>query len=70
MVAFETTVYPNFKSKELCEAYKTEGSVEVAKHVLSVGGEYANWFNKAIDFGKEEKNRWFTFANKEEILFS
>ncbi|MCV0026937.1 MULTISPECIES: phage tail assembly chaperone [Bacillus] len=48
-IAVESTVYPNFKSKELREAYKTEDPVEVAKRVLSVGGEYANWLNKAIE---------------------
>ncbi|MCY8247936.1 phage tail assembly chaperone, partial [Bacillus inaquosorum] len=48
-IAVETTVYPNFKAKELREAYKTEDPVEVAKRVLSVGGEYANWLNKAIE---------------------
>ncbi|AWM42757.1 phage portal protein [Bacillus velezensis] len=48
-IAVETTVYPNFKSKELREAYKTEDPVEVAKRILSVGGEYANWLNKAIE---------------------
>ncbi|WP_434736086.1 phage tail assembly chaperone, partial [Bacillus subtilis] len=31
------------------EAYKTADPVEVAKRVLSVGGEYANWLNKAIE---------------------
>ncbi|WP_426616437.1 phage tail assembly chaperone [Bacillus velezensis] len=48
-IAVETTVYPDFKAKELREAYKTEDPVEVAKRVLSVGGEYANWLNKAIE---------------------
>ncbi|WP_348711967.1 phage tail assembly chaperone [Bacillus subtilis] len=48
-IAVETTVYPNFKAKELREAYKTGDPVEVAKRVLSVGGEYANWLNKAIE---------------------
>ncbi|MFS3940166.1 phage tail assembly chaperone [Bacillus subtilis] len=48
-IAVETTVYPNFKVQELREAYKTEDPVEVAKRVLSVGGEYANWLNKAIE---------------------
>ncbi|MGA3882152.1 phage tail assembly chaperone, partial [Bacillus pumilus] len=36
-------------SKELREAYSTQDPVEVAKSVLSVGGEYANWLNKAIE---------------------
>ncbi|MEC0714393.1 phage portal protein, partial [Bacillus haynesii] len=44
-IAVESTVYPDFRSKELREAYKTPDPVEVAKRVLSVGGEYANWLN-------------------------
>ncbi|MBT2626084.1 phage tail assembly chaperone [Bacillus atrophaeus] len=48
-IAVESTIYPDFKSKELREAYKTEDPVEVAKRILSVGGEYANWLNKAIE---------------------
>ncbi|NWN81121.1 phage portal protein [Bacillus sp. (in: firmicutes)] len=48
-IAVESTVYPDFRSKELREAYKTPDPVEVAKRVLSVGGEYANWLNKAIE---------------------
>ncbi|ADV96275.1 MULTISPECIES: phage tail assembly chaperone [Bacillus] len=48
-IAVESTVYPDFRSKELREAYKTADPVEVAKRVLSVGGEYANWLNKAIE---------------------
>jgi Phage XkdN-like tail assembly chaperone protein, TAC len=48
-VAIETTVYPNFRSKELREAYKTEDGVEVAKKVLSVGGEYNNFIAKTME---------------------
>ncbi|WP_457921557.1 phage tail assembly chaperone, partial [Bacillus pumilus] len=48
-IAVESTIYPDFKSKELREAYSTQDPVEVAKRVLSVGGEYANWLNKAIE---------------------
>jgi len=48
-IAVESTIYPDFKSKELREAYGTQDPVEVAKRVLSVGGEYANWLNKAIE---------------------
>ncbi|MGQ5176749.1 phage tail assembly chaperone [Bacillus halotolerans] len=45
----KTTVCPNFISKELREAYKTEDPMEVAKRVLSVSGEYDNWLNKATE---------------------
>lgn len=55
MLAFETTVYPNFKSKELCEAYKTEGSVEVAKHVLSVGGNMQTGSTKQLILQRGEE---------------
>ncbi|MGN9865923.1 phage tail assembly chaperone [Bacillus swezeyi] len=48
-IAIESTIYPDFRSKELREAYQTADPVEVAKRVLSVGGEYANWLNKAIE---------------------
>ncbi|PAE14573.1 phage portal protein, partial [Virgibacillus sp. 7505] len=48
-VAIETTVYPNFRSKDLREAYKSEDAVEVAKKVLSVGGEYNNFIAKAME---------------------
>ncbi|MBR3380857.1 MAG: phage portal protein [Bacillus sp. (in: Bacteria)] len=48
-IAIESTIYPDFRSKELREAYSTQDPVEVAKRVLSVGGEYANWLNKAIE---------------------
>lgn len=46
-IAVESTVYPNFKSAEFRKAYKTEDAVEIAKKVLNVAGEYANWLNKA-----------------------
>lgn len=48
-IAIETTVYPNFRSKELREAYKTEDAVEVAKKILSVGGEFNNFIAKAME---------------------
>ncbi|KIL80733.1 phage tail assembly chaperone [Bacillus badius] len=48
-VAIESTIYPNFKAAELRKAYKTEDPVEVAKQVLHIGGEYANWVAKAVE---------------------
>lgn len=48
-VAVETTIYPDFSSEELRQAYKTEDPIEVAKSVLHVGGEYTNWIAKASE---------------------
>jgi hypothetical protein len=48
-IAVETTVYPNFKAEKLRKAYKTEDPVEVAKKVLHVAGEYAEWIAKASE---------------------
>lgn len=48
-IAVESTVYPDFKAKEMRQAYKTEDPVEVAKKVLHVAGEYAEWIGKASE---------------------
>ncbi|WP_252503280.1 phage portal protein [Sporosarcina sp. Marseille-Q4943] len=48
-LAVESTIYPDFKSVEFRQAYKTEDPIEVAKRVLHVGGEYAAWIKKASD---------------------
>jgi hypothetical protein len=48
-MAIETTIFPNFKSKEFRKAYKTEDPIEVAKKVLFIGGEYQRWLEKAQD---------------------
>ncbi|MCY8282429.1 phage tail assembly chaperone, partial [Bacillus inaquosorum] len=48
-IAIESTIYPDFRLAARLPAYKTPDPVEVAKRVLSVGGEYANWLNKAIE---------------------
>ena len=47
-IAVETTVYPDFKAEELRKSYKTEDPVEVAKRVLSVGGEYSAWIEESM----------------------
>lgn len=46
-VAVESTVYPNFRAPELRKAYKSEDPIEIAKKVLNIAGEYANWIAKA-----------------------
>jgi len=48
-VAVETTVYPNFKDKSFLEAHHTSDSITAAKKMLSVGGEYNNWIDKAFN---------------------
>lgn len=48
-IAVESTVYPNFKAAEFRKAYKTEDPVEIARRVLHVAGEYANWIAKAAE---------------------
>ncbi|MGE6260868.1 phage tail assembly chaperone [Heyndrickxia sporothermodurans] len=47
-IAVESTVYPDFKAEELRKSYKTEDAVEVAKRVLSVGGEYSTWIEASM----------------------
>lgn len=74
-IAIESTIYPDFRSKELREAYQTADPVEVAKRVLSVGGEYANWLNKAIEINGfeddledlEEEAKLIKDGNKEAV---
>lgn len=48
-IAVESTIYPDFKAAEMRKAYKTEDPVEVAKKMLHVPGEYANWIAKAAE---------------------
>ncbi|MGE8079022.1 phage tail assembly chaperone [Peribacillus loiseleuriae] len=48
-IAVETTIYPNFKSLELRKAYKSEDPIEIAKKVLNVAGEYAQWVGKSTE---------------------
>jgi Phage XkdN-like tail assembly chaperone protein, TAC len=47
-MAIESTVFPDFKSEEMRKSYKTEDPVEVAKRVLSIGGEYSAWIEAAL----------------------
>lgn len=44
-IAVETTIYPNFKSEKLRNAYGEQDPIEVAKKMLHVGGEYAEWLH-------------------------
>ncbi|TES56189.1 phage tail assembly chaperone [Halalkalibacterium halodurans] len=57
-IAVETTVYPDFKSGELRRVYKTEDPIEVAKKVLSIGGEFQRWIELTQEvngFGDDEE---------------
>lgn len=42
-IGVESTVFPNFKSKQLLQDYGLHDPVELAKKILEVGGEYAEW---------------------------
>lgn len=44
----ESTIYPNFKAEELRKSYNTQDPVEIAKKVLSVGGEYSKWIEETL----------------------
>lgn len=46
-IAIESTVYPDFRSTELLESYGLADPVDVARAVLSVGGEYMEWLQAA-----------------------
>lgn len=46
-IAVESTIYPDFKSADLRKAYKTQDPIEVAKKMLHIGGEYAEWIQIA-----------------------
>lgn len=48
-IAVETTTYPDFKAAEMRKAYKEEDPVDIAKKVLNIAGEYANWIAKAAE---------------------
>jgi hypothetical protein len=39
----ESTVFPNFKDPELLASYKLVDPVDLAKEILKMGGEYAEW---------------------------
>ncbi|ARK26111.1 phage portal protein [Sporosarcina sp. P37] len=47
LIAVETTLYPNFRSAELRKAYKQQDPIDVAKKMLHVAGEYAEWLKAA-----------------------
>ncbi|MDN8592022.1 phage portal protein [Paenibacillus sp. 11B] len=46
-IAVESTVYPDFRNAELLASYGLTDPVDLAKSILSVGGEYAEWMQAA-----------------------
>lgn len=46
-IAIESTVYPDFRDAELLKSYGLTDPVDVARSVLSVGGEYMEWLQAA-----------------------
>lgn len=55
-IAVESTTYPDFKATEMREAYRTEDPVEVAKLVLHIPGEFANWVAKSAEINGFDDN--------------
>lgn len=43
LMAIESTLYPDFKDKELLSSYGLVDPVDLAKAILAVPGEYSNW---------------------------
>lgn len=46
-IAIESTVYPSFKDAELLKSYGLTDPVDLARAILSVGGEYMEWMQQA-----------------------
>ncbi|MGF6357089.1 hypothetical protein ABIE27_005028 [Paenibacillus sp. 4624] len=46
-IAIESTVYPDFRDAELLKSYGLTDPVDLARTILSVGGEYAEWMQAA-----------------------
>ncbi|OES45807.1 phage tail assembly chaperone [Domibacillus iocasae] len=46
-MGIESTVYPNFRDKDLLKSFGAQDPVEVLKKMLSVGGEYAEFMKAA-----------------------
>lgn len=59
-IAIESTLYPDFRNAELLKSYGLTDPVDLAKAVLSVGGEYMEWM--------QESNRINGFDESEEDL--
>lgn len=55
-VALNSTVYPDFRSKELLDAYGEYDSIAVAKRVLHVPGEYATWIQKTLEINELDED--------------
>ena len=45
-IGIESTVYPNFRDADLLQDYGLVDPVDLAKEILSVGGEYAEWISQ------------------------
>jgi len=44
-LGIESTLYPDFKDPAILQSYNLVDPVDLAKEVLSIGGEYAEWLN-------------------------
>lgn len=48
-VAIATTIFPDFRNKELADSYGLVDPVEVAKAVLDLPGEYTEWIQSCFN---------------------
>lgn len=55
-VALESTIFPNFKDKELLKAYNEIDSINLARAILNVPGEYANWVDKGLSINELDED--------------
>lgn len=47
-VGIETTVFPNFKDKELLESYNCVDPIDLAHEILKIPGEYSDWIETSF----------------------
>jgi hypothetical protein len=45
-VGIESTVYPNFKDKDLLKSYNVVDPVDLVPKILSIGGEFTLWIKE------------------------
>lgn len=58
LMAVESTVFPDFNDKALKDSYGAKDPVDLAKIILAVPGEYANWIqatNEVNGFNEDFK---------------
>ncbi|WYP24747.1 phage portal protein [Alkalihalobacillus sp. FSL W8-0930] len=58
-IAVESTIYPKFSDAKILKSYGTQDAITAAKKMLSIGGEYSNWIDRAMlvnGYGEESED--------------